>query len=371
MARRVRFPLRFAAAATAVVSLTSAGVLIGSPASVASVKDQIASAKKQLAALDHQAETASNAYDAAMIKLSGAQASATKADNSLKKAQAQVAALQKKVSVFAASAYRGDSPSLVVGLITDGSAGDFVSRMSTLQAVSTTESQTLAAVTAAKRAEQQAQVNADAALKTQQAATNEMKAEKDKILASAAKEKNLLAGLVVKEQAIERAAKLAAERRAAARAAAALQARERATQAAAAQVASAGTTSAPPPPSGSGGAATAVAWAHNEIGKPYVWGASGPNSFDCSGLTQYVWAKAGVYLDHYTVSQYNESPHVSRADLEPGDLVFFAGSDGSYSAPGHVGIYIGGNEMIDAPYTGADVRVDPLQSDYVGATRPG
>jgi cell wall-associated NlpC family hydrolase len=98
----------------------------------------------------------------------------------------------------------------------------------------------------------------------------------------------------------------------------------------------------PPPPhiSGSGGAATAVAWAFREIGKPYVWAAAGPNSFDCSGLTQYVWAKAGVYLGHYTGAQWNEGTRVSRSQLAPGDLVFFVGSDGSYSVPGHVGIYI-------------------------------
>jgi len=109
-----------------------------------------------------------------------------------------------------------------------------------------------------------------------------------------------------------------------------------------------------------------VQWAYRELGKPYVWGAAGPDSFDCSGLTQYVWAKAGVYLDHYTGSQWNEGRHVSQAELAPGDLVFF-GSDLH-----HVGLYIGNGNMIEAPHTGANVRISPyLRSDYAGAVRPG
>ena len=107
-------------------------------------------------------------------------------------------------------------------------------------------------------------------------------------------------------------------------------------------------------------------WAYRELGKPYVWGAAGPNSFDCSGLTQYVWAKAGVYLDHYTGSQWNEGRHVSQSELQPGDLVFF-GSDLH-----HVGIYVGNGNMIEAPHSGANVRVSPYnRSDYAGAVRPG
>ncbi|MHB2022037.1 MAG: C40 family peptidase, partial [Mycobacteriales bacterium] len=83
------------------------------------------------------------------------------------------------------------------------------------------------------------------------------------------------------------------------------------------------------------------------------------------------WGKAGVYLPHYTVSQYDSEPRVSRSQLQPGDLVFFPGSDGTASAPGHVGIYVGGGMMIDAPYTGVDVREEPVWwSQLVGAVRP-
>jgi peptidoglycan DL-endopeptidase CwlO len=101
-----------------------------------------------------------------------------------------------------------------------------------------------------------------------------------------------------------------------------------------------------------------------QIGKPYLWGGSGPNAFDCSGLVSYAFAAAGISLAHYTVSQYDATVHIPMADLEPGDLVFFDGLN-------HVGIYIGGGDMVDAPHTGADVRVESIYGfgDIDGATR--
>jgi peptidoglycan DL-endopeptidase CwlO len=108
-----------------------------------------------------------------------------------------------------------------------------------------------------------------------------------------------------------------------------------------------------------------VAFARAQLGKPYRYGSAGPSSYDCSGLAKAAWAKAGVELAHYTGAQWNEGLHVTRAQLRPGDLVFF-GSDVH-----HVGIYIGGGNMIEAPHTGLDVRIAPaFRSDYVGAVRP-
>jgi cell wall-associated NlpC family hydrolase len=104
------------------------------------------------------------------------------------------------------------------------------------------------------------------------------------------------------------------------------------------------------------------------IGVPYVWGGSDPNvGFDCSGLTMWSWAQAGISLPHSSALQYAVLPHVARAELQPGDLVFF------YSPIHHVGIYVGGGMMIHAPHTGAYVELVSLDSepDYVGAGRPG
>jgi cell wall-associated NlpC family hydrolase len=192
-----------------------------------------------------------------------------------------------------------------------------------------------------------------------------MQDDRATVLAAAHEEQGILHRLQVREAAIIKAAKARAARVAAQRAAEALRQREAAAAAAAAALVTQPTTPAPVV-SGSGGARVAVQWAYDELGKPYQWGAAGPDSFDCSGLTQYVWGKAGVYLDHYTGSQWNEGAHVSRDQLQPGDLVFF-GSDLH-----HVGLYIGNSKMIEAPYTGANVRIsDAFRSDYAGAVRPG
>jgi cell wall-associated NlpC family hydrolase len=110
-------------------------------------------------------------------------------------------------------------------------------------------------------------------------------------------------------------------------------------------------------------AGTAVAEALRQVGKPYQWGASGPDSFDCSGLTLYAWRAAGVTLSHYTGAQYSETTHIPLSDLQPGDLVYSGDM-------GHMGMYIGNGNMVEAPHTGANVRVVPLRSDMTLASRP-
>ncbi|MFD6987511.1 NlpC/P60 family protein [Streptomyces sp. NPDC059943] len=112
-------------------------------------------------------------------------------------------------------------------------------------------------------------------------------------------------------------------------------------------------------------AAAAIAYARGAIGKPYVWGATGPAGFDCSGLTQAAWRAAGVALPRTTYTQINAGQRVSRSQLAPGDLVFF------YSGISHVGLYVGGGQMIHAPRPGAGVRMAPIdQMPFAGAARP-
>ena len=121
-------------------------------------------------------------------------------------------------------------------------------------------------------------------------------------------------------------------------------------------------------------ARTVVSWAEAQLGKPYQWGAAGPGSFDCSGLTMAALAQAGITVPHNANAQWQQTrAHpVAEHQLAPGDLVFYAGADGSLTAPGHVGIYVGTGAIIDAPHTGANVRFDPLSSisGYAGATDP-
>lgn len=102
--------------------------------------------------------------------------------------------------------------------------------------------------------------------------------------------------------------------------------------------------------------------AHFE-GTPYVWGGSTPRGFDCSGLVQYVYAQLGINMPRTSQVQANVgTPVASLSNAQSGDLLFFAGSDGTASAPGHVGIYVGNGEMIDAPYTGTSVQVHSVSS---------
>jgi cell wall-associated NlpC family hydrolase len=121
-------------------------------------------------------------------------------------------------------------------------------------------------------------------------------------------------------------------------------------------------------PAPSAAAARAVAFAVRQIGKPYVWGAAGPDAYDCSGLTMAAWAHAGVSLPHYSAAQYNYGRHVSWSQLAPGDLVFL------YSDLHHVEIYVGGGLAISAPQEGEPVkyvRVADYRADFYGATRLG
>jgi cell wall-associated NlpC family hydrolase len=116
-------------------------------------------------------------------------------------------------------------------------------------------------------------------------------------------------------------------------------------------------------PATSPGAAIAVRAALSQVGKAYRFAAAGPDAYDCSGLTMWAWAQAGVSLPHYSKAQYESLPHVPLSALQPGDLVFF------YSSVSHVGIYIGGGQMVDAANPALGVRVAGIGSP-IGAARP-
>jgi cell wall-associated NlpC family hydrolase len=125
------------------------------------------------------------------------------------------------------------------------------------------------------------------------------------------------------------------------------------------------------PASGLGVRAVQVALGY--LGVPYRWGGADPiTGFDCSGLVQFVYAQVGVRLNHYTGTQFMEGAPVPDGQLRPGDLVFF---EPGVAGPGHVGIYAGGDEFVEAPHTGDVVKVASLaaakaQLGYVGAVRP-
>ena len=124
-----------------------------------------------------------------------------------------------------------------------------------------------------------------------------------------------------------------------------------------------------PLPAGTAG--KIISYAEQQLGKPYLWGATGPDAFDCSGLAMMAYRAAGIYIPRTSQQQWAYGPRIPAAQAQPGDLVFFAGSDGSPAAPGHVGIVVGKDRMIDAPYPGQVVRFDDFSpSSVVGYTSP-
>ncbi|WP_326689454.1 MULTISPECIES: bifunctional lytic transglycosylase/C40 family peptidase [unclassified Streptomyces] len=122
-------------------------------------------------------------------------------------------------------------------------------------------------------------------------------------------------------------------------------------------------------------AAGAITYAQEKLGTPYLWGGNGTpeqgGRFDCSGLTLAAYRSVGIDLPRVANDQYNTGPHPKRDELMPGDLVFFGTDLNNSRSIDHVGIYVGGGYMIDAPYTGAKIRFDPIDTPkYFGATRP-
>jgi cell wall-associated NlpC family hydrolase len=132
------------------------------------------------------------------------------------------------------------------------------------------------------------------------------------------------------------------------------------------EILSRGGQSVPSDVPASGRAAAAVQYAMAQVGDSYVYGAAGPDAFDCSGLTMMAWAQAGVGLPHSSSAQYSSGARVAESDLQPGDLVFY------YSPISHVGMYIGNGLIVHAANPGAGVKVSSLhEMPYVGAVRPG
>ncbi len=181
-----------------------------------------------------------------------------------------------------------------------------------------------------------------------------------------------IATLVAQQQAAEQAAQYAAfqKRVAAANAAAAAATQPKPTSTRPGQSPPPVAPPRPLPPApAAGGAGAAVSAAESQIGVPYHWGGESPGvGFDCSGLTQWAWGRAGVSIPRTAQEQYDAIEHVSLSALEPGDLVFWGSSSGGIS---HVGMYVGGGEVVHAPQTGEVVHAQPIwNSGLVGAGRP-
>ena len=296
-------------------------------------------AAQLMAARAHDLEVVTEQFNTARDALAGQQAKAKEATDTLTKAQADLATAQAQIQGIARSAFTGDSTSGFSAMMTSGSADEFVDKMSTLQMVADHQNELLDQVAAANQAAAQAQ--ADAAKSEAEA-----KATYDKVAAQQADLQNQINQYQADFNRLSASEQQAATALASGETGRA--SRDDRTE---------------PAPSGpivanSAAAQTAVDTAMAQRGKPYVWAAAGPGSFDCSGLVLFAYKAAGVNLPHSSLQQSQMGQAVSRANLQPGDLIFF------YSPVSHVGIYIGNGQMVHAPTSGDAGKVASI--DAVG-----
>ena len=339
---RSRFTL-FAAA-----TIASAGIaLVALPVAPAGAapRPTLAQAQQQVHDLDIKAGAATEAYNQARIALDAAKNRAAGAQADVDRQKVRVAQVQRSLAVLAASAYRNGGTDALVALVNTNDPKAFIDQATSLDQIARGQAASLLTM----RTERKRLASAEQTLKDQLSAAaaieRQTSSAKSTIEATLAEQSRILSSLRAEDRA-----RLAA-----------LQAVEnaRATRDRALPVNIDYSGSA------SGRAGAALQEAYRQIGKPYVYGGAGPNSFDCSGLTAWAFGHAGIALPHSAADQYNYGFHVPPSALQPGDLVFF--SEGGYI--GHVGIYVGSGNMIDAPHSGSYVGVRPLYSGLIGGTR--
>ena len=396
-------------------------------AKVGQIEARLAAASARSAQLATEVAQAVEAYNGARFRLQEAVEASSAAQREAEEAQRAVDEARRELGRFAAAAYRegGDLSGLSAFLSSNGPQ-DLIDRAAAIDTIATHRRRALAAVRSAEVAagvlEQRAQrlvaaredaavaveaakVAAEGKLVAQQQAVAEMATQRESLITALASARSTSVRLERARQAgIEQArADRAEQARRAQQRRAAQERRQAAARAASDRdddrprgSTSGGTAGSGGNGGGGGngsgggggggtpstdtggssagtasGASAAIAFARDQIGKPYEWAATGPDSFDCSGLTMRAWQRGGVSLPHYSVAQYEQSRKVAIADLRRGDLVFFGSDPGNPGSIYHVGLSIGGGQMIEAPYTGEDVRVSSIYRDSLfGAARP-
>jgi cell wall-associated NlpC family hydrolase len=351
-------------------------------AALGAQQGRLSAADKQLAALQVQAEVLTQRYDQTLVDEQRAAAAYRVTQARLKYAQQAQDASQRRLAGLAAEEFEsgggfGPMSSMLgnasgpQGYLNEAGLGQVLAQNGT-DTVAQAQANDVVASVFRKQAHdllvaEQADLRAASHLKL--AVEAAVARQRAYVRASQAK-RNSLAGELAKAQA--HAAGLQAARQAAL----AAEAEAAAAAAAAAAGSAQGSTTVPSWAWGSGASATqgdiAANWALTQLGKPYQWGAAGPYAYDCSGLTMAAWAHAGVTLLHYTGYQWEEGPHVPLNELQRGDLLFYATDNSDPATIHHVGIYIGNGMMVDAPYTGAFVRIDSIYQPGIpiGAVRP-
>ncbi len=318
--------LAAAAAVTVVLGPTTA---TAAPTTADEAADLVAQTGQELTQLDEQVHQAR----LAVTELQQAAADARAAADA---AYAEVARFEPQLVAIAQTGFTSGATSGVAAFLTSDSAEDFVQQMTTLDMIAAHTDGVLVEVSAAREQALAAQAEAEAAAAGAEQALATLEQQQDEVQARVDQYEADLARLSEAE-------------------------REVVFTTLGGPVLEVPTDLAPPP-SEAAGAVVEAALA--QVGDPYVWGASGPNGFDCSGLTQFAYAAAGVALPHSSRAQAGMGVAVSRGELQPGDVVYF------YSPVSHVGLYIGNGQMVHARQTGQPVAVTTVDMrGYAGARR--
>ena len=309
----------------------------------------IASVTDQLTTIGRQQEALTEKYNLAQTDVATKQKQAVAAQTAATTAARDYAISREQFRELVTAQYEGANYSAAGVLLTSQNGQNYLEKMSQLGLVATHRGDVVGQLDAAKATADTAQKAAAKAVKDATAVRDSVAAQKSAIEAQKTKFETLLATLTEqqrREYANRNAVPVATAR------------------ALIAPTTTTGSTPTAPVKAGSAAAQKAVNFALAQVGKPYVFAAAGPDTYDCSGLTMAAWATAGVSLPHNAEAQYGYGTHVSLDALQPGDLVFL------YLPIGHVEIYIGNGLAVSAPQEGEDVKVINVASpDNVGATR--
>ena len=326
---------RSVAIATGLIAVGGLSVFAaGAGAAPQPTVDQVQARINQLTS---QFDSVSEQLDQASQQLSAAQSKLSQVRVRLSHADAQFQATQANVAQTAAAAFEDTGATSVAGVLTSGDPsvvlqqGSLLMELSGSQNAETRQLLTDASQLASVEQETQRTESGIATLKSQLAA------HKNSLGNLIATEKATLASLTVPQQQTVQSDSIGANG-----------------------------SSAPQPYSGptSTQGGKAVAFAYAQLGKPYQWGATGPGSYDCSGLAQAAWAAAGVAIPRDTYEQWAALPHIATSAIQPGDLLYYDGE-------GHVAMYVGDGYIIDAPQTGMNVQKIPMNTSWYAATFDG
>jgi cell wall-associated NlpC family hydrolase len=319
--------LRRGAAITA--SVLAAGALATFAGSAgAAPQPTVTQVQKTVNQLTSQMDQAVQHYDQAAQELASANQRLALVSHEVSTDRARFQSMRAQIAAIASTAYENGNMSSIGALLTSDNPQGVLAQASTLMQLSADRSAEVAQFLASARQLEGAQQTAGRTRAAVATLDKQLFTRKQSIGAALAKKKALLATLTAQQVST---------------------------------IGAGGTTSAVYTGTTSTQAGQAVAFAYAQLGKPYVWGATGPDSYDCSGLLQAAWAAAGVAIPRDTYEQVAALPAVPLSDLQPGDLVFF-------DSDGHVAMYVGGGMLIDAPQPGENVELISLSSSWYAAT---